>query len=41
MSEAKFVKYDLKLVEPAFGSTLTDLIIELDYLKKSEKLISY
>lgn len=34
MSEAKFVKYDLKLVEPAFDSSLTDLIIELDYLRK-------
>lgn len=34
MSEPKFVHYDLKLVEPAFGSSLTDLIIELDYLRK-------
>lgn len=34
MSEAKFVHYDLKLVEPLFGSSLTDLIIELDYLRK-------
>ncbi len=34
MSEARFVHYDLKLVEPSFGSTLTDLIIELDYLRK-------
>lgn len=34
MSEAKFTHYDLKLVEPSFGSTLTDLIIELDYLRR-------
>lgn len=34
MSEAKFLHYDLKLIEPTFGSTLTDLIIELDYLRK-------
>lgn len=34
MSEAKFLHYDLKLIEPAFGSELTDLIIELDYLRK-------
>ena len=34
MSEAKFTHFDLKLVEPAFGSTLTDLVIELDYLRK-------
>lgn len=34
MSEAKFVDYKLKLVEPSFGSSLTDLIIELDYLRK-------
>jgi Fic family protein len=36
MSEAKFTHYDLKLVEPSFGSTLTDLIIELDYLRKKQ-----
>ncbi|MEA5138257.1 Fic family protein [Arcicella rigui] len=34
MSEAKFNHYDLKLVEPAFNSSLTDLVIELDYLRK-------
>lgn len=34
MSEPKFFHYDLKLVEPAFGSSLTDLIIELDFLRK-------
>lgn len=28
--------YDLKVVEPDFGSELTDLIIELDYLRKKE-----
>jgi Fic family protein len=34
MSEAKFLHYDLRLLEPNFGSTLTDLIIELDYLRR-------
>src|SRR6187402_194250 len=34
MSEAAFLHYDLKLIEPTFGSSLTDLIIELDYLRK-------
>lgn len=34
MSEANFSDYKLKLVEPSFGSSLTDLIIELDYLRK-------
>lgn len=28
--------YDLRVVEPDFGSHLTDLIIELDYLRKKE-----
>lgn len=36
MLEAKFKHYDLRLVEPSFGSTLTDLIIELDYLRKKQ-----
>jgi transposase/fido (protein-threonine AMPylation protein) len=36
MLEARFSHYDLKLVEPAFGSALTDLIIELDYLRKKK-----
>jgi len=36
MSEPKFIHYDLKLVEASFGSTLTDLIIELDYLRKKQ-----
>ena len=34
MSEANFSDYKLKLVEPSFGSSITDLIIELDYLRK-------
>ena len=34
MSEANFLHYDLKLIEPSFGSALTDLVIELDYLRK-------
>jgi Fic family protein len=34
MSEAKFAHYDLKLITPSFNSVLTDLIIELDYLRK-------
>ena len=34
MSEAAFLHYDLKLIEPSFGCALTDLIIELDYLRK-------
>ncbi len=29
-----FKHHELRLVEPAFGSTLTDLIIELDHLRK-------
>ena len=34
MSEAKFLHYELKLLEPSFGSQLTDLIIDLDYLRR-------
>nr|WP_315170007.1 Fic family protein [uncultured Flavobacterium sp.] len=34
MMEPKFVNYELKLIEPSFNSSLTDLIIELDYLRK-------
>jgi Fic family protein len=34
MIEAKFTHYDLKLIEPSFDSALTDLIIDLDYLRK-------
>ena len=28
--------YNLKLLQPAFGSNLTDLVIELDYLRKKK-----
>jgi len=34
MVEASFRHFDLKLIEPSFGSTLTDLIIDLDHLRK-------
>jgi Fic family protein len=34
MSDSAFLHYDLKLIEPTFKSPLTDLIIELDYLRK-------
>jgi hypothetical protein len=34
MSQDQFKHYDLTLVEPNFKSNLTDLIIELDYLRK-------
>lgn len=34
MSQASFKPYDLKLIEPSFGSMLTDLIIELEHLRK-------
>lgn len=34
MAEPQFLHYDLKLIEPSFNSSLTDLIIELDYLRK-------
>jgi Fic family protein len=34
MLEAKFSHYDLKLIEPSFDSKLTDLIIDLDHLRK-------
>jgi len=36
MSEATFNHFDLKLIEPDFGSSLTDLIIDLDYLRKKQ-----
>lgn len=36
MSIAKFSHNELKLVKPPFDSTLTDLIIELDYLRKKQ-----
>lgn len=34
MSSTQFREYELKLIEPAFNSELTDLIIELDSLRK-------
>lgn len=34
MSKAEFKHYDLKLVEPSFGSSLTDLIMDLNHLRK-------
>lgn len=34
MSNPKFQHYNLELVEPDFSSALTDLIIELDYLRR-------
>lgn len=34
MSPASFKPYDLKLIEPSFGSKLTDLIIELEHIRK-------
>lgn len=34
MIKTKFEHRDLKLIEPSFGSSLTDLIIELDYLRR-------
>jgi len=36
MMAANFKHFDLKLVEPSFDSNLTDLVIELDYLRKRE-----
>jgi len=36
MSETEFKHHDLKLLEPTFDSTLTDLIIELDHLRKKQ-----
>lgn len=34
--ESAFKHYNLKLVAPDFGSSLTDLIIELDYLRRKQ-----
>jgi len=34
--KAEFKPYDLTLVEPSFGSFLTDLIIDLDHLRKKQ-----
>jgi Fic family protein len=36
MPENNFNHYNLKLVEPTFVSSLTDLIIELDFLRKKQ-----
>jgi Fic family protein len=36
MLESKFVHHDLELLNPDFGSLLTDLIIELDFLRKKK-----
>jgi len=33
---AEFVHYDLNLITPDFNSSITDLIIELDYLRKKK-----
>jgi Fic family protein len=33
-SESEFLHYDLRLIEPSFDSSLTDLIIELDHLRR-------
>lgn len=33
---ATFKHFDLRLIEPSFDSQLTDLVIELDYLRKKE-----
>ncbi len=33
-----FNHFDLKLIQPAFGSSLTDLVIELDHLRKNENV---
>ena len=34
MREASFSPYDLTLVKPSFDADLTDLIIELEHLRK-------
>lgn len=34
MTKAKFIPYDLKLITPDFNDNLTDLIIELDHLRR-------
>jgi len=34
--DPKFVHYDLSLIKPQFDSKLTDLVIELDYLRKKK-----
>lgn len=34
MNDPKFRHYELELIQPDFDSSLTDLIIDLDYLRK-------
>jgi len=36
MSSATFKHVDLKLIEPDFDSSLTDLIIDLEHLRKKQ-----
>jgi len=36
MVESVFKHYDLELKEPPFGSSLTDLIIDLNHLRKKQ-----
>ena len=36
MAEPKFKHYNLKLEEPPFGSSLTDLIIDLNHLRRKQ-----
>jgi hypothetical protein len=36
MSKAQLEHYDLKLIEPSFQSSLKDLIIELDHLRRKQ-----
>ena len=36
MQELNFVHHDLKLIEPPFASELTDLVIELDHLRRKK-----
>mgnify|MGYP003651271899 CR=1 FL=1 len=36
MSQAKFKYHELRLIEPSFDSALTDLIIELEHLRKKQ-----
>lgn len=38
--EPKFTHFDLRIVEPAFGSTLTDTIIELERLRAPRRIKS-
>lgn len=36
---AKFKHSDVRLVQPAFDSRLTDLVIELDHLRKRDLVV--